>query len=155
MVVRVFRTKCVEKYFEKYPLRFREDMQTAYQYRVLEEAGFATQFSVPATSDRCGTAYPESLRIIGIQLTSKGLAEQWPEHRDGEGGWDIPMMERRELIAVTAIEPQSDPSLARVLYTWRWIPTAGGLAFGQTDTPRESRVMFRRDQTGWQIDTAR
>ena len=31
MVVRVFRTKCVEKYFEKYPLRFREDVHTAYQ----------------------------------------------------------------------------------------------------------------------------
>ena len=155
MVVRVFRTKCVEKYFEKYPLRFREDMHTAYQYRVLEEAGFAKQFSVPATSERCGTPYPESLRIIGIQLTPKGLAEHWPEHREREGGWDIPEVARFELIDVTAIEPQSDPSLARVVYTWRWIPTAGGRAFGRTDAPRESRVTFRRNQTGWRMSTVR
>jgi hypothetical protein len=154
-VVRVFRAKCVEKYFERYPLRFREDMGAAYQYRVLAEAGFATQFSVAATSERCGTPYPESLRIIGIQLTPKGLAEQWPEHREGEGGWDIPVATRRELIAVTAIEPQSDPTLARVVYTWRWIPTPGGRAFGGTDAPRESRVTFRRDQTGWRMSTVR
>ena len=156
MVVRVFRTKCVEKYFEKYPLRFLEDVQTARQYRLLEEAGFATQFSAAATSERCGTAYPESLRIIGIQLTPKGLAEQWPEHREREGGWDIPSVARRELIAVTSIERQSEPTLAWVVYTWRWIPTAGGLALGQTDARRESRVTFRRDQaTGWRIGTAR
>jgi hypothetical protein len=154
-VVRVFRANCVEKHFEKYPPRFREDMEAAHQYRVLTEAGFATQFSVAATSERCGTPYPESLRIIGIQLTPKGRAEQWPEHREGAGGWDVTVATRRELIAVTAIEPQPDPALARVVYAWRWIPTPGGRALGQTDARRESRVTFRRDQTGWRMSTVR
>ena len=60
--LRVFRTKCVEKYFEKYPIRFIEDAQLARQYRSLEDAGLATQFGKPATSEQCGTPYPESLR---------------------------------------------------------------------------------------------
>ena len=70
--IRVFRARCVEKYFETYPIRFIEDAQTARQYRLLEEAGLASQFAGQATSAQCGTPYPESLRVIGI--TPAGMA---------------------------------------------------------------------------------
>jgi hypothetical protein len=92
--IRVFRTKCVEKYFEKYPIRFIEDAQLARHYRSLEDAGLATQFEKPSTSEQCGTPYPESLRVIGMTLTPKGVAQQWPEHRERGGGWDVALGNR-------------------------------------------------------------
>jgi hypothetical protein len=148
--IRVFRTKCVEKYFEKYPIRFIEDAQLARQYRSLEDAGLATQFGKPATSEQCGTPYPESLRVIGMTLTPKGVAQQWPEHRERGGGWDV-ALGNREFVGVTAILPQPDPTLARVEFLWRVIPTAGGAALGQTSAPHGGIATFRRDDGGWRF----
>jgi len=150
-IVRVYRAKCVEKHFEEYPIRFIEDAQTARQYHLLAEAGFATEFTEDATEARCGTPYPFSLRIIGISLTPKGIAERWPEHHEREGGWDLPLLVRREFIAVTNIQRQADPALAGVAYTWRLIPTPAGLALDQSEAPRDARVLFRRGYLGWQI----
>jgi len=150
-ILRVYRAKCVEKNFEDYPIRFIEDAQTARQYRLLAEAGFATEFTEEATTERCGTPYPLSLRIIGIRLTPKGTAQGWPEHREREGGWDLPLLVRREFIAVTNIERQIDPALARVAYSWRLIPTPVGLALEQSEAPRDASLLFRRGYFGWQI----
>ena len=148
--IRVFRATCVEKYFEKYPIRFIENVETARQYRLLEEAGLATRFDAPATSARCGTAYPESLRIIGITLTPKGAAEEWPEHQEGQGGWDI-ALGHRELVDVTAIQPQPDTTRARVEFQWRVVPTTAGAALGQTSAPRAGVATFRRDDSRWRF----
>ena len=148
-VYRIFRTKCVEKYFERYPIRFIEDVRTAREYRELEQAGLATQFAQMATSERCGTPYPESLRIIGIVLTDRGRILNWPEHQEREGGWDIVLGQRR-LIEVTAITPQSD-NLARVNFQWRVVPSAGGAALGQTDEARGGSATFQENASGWQF----
>ena len=148
--IRVFRARCVEKDFEKYPIRFIEDAQIARQYRSLEDAGLATQSAGQPTPEQCGTPYPESLRLIGITLTPKGAAEHWPEHQERGGGWDIPLA-RRELVEVTAILPQSDPTITRVEFTWRVIPTAGGAALGQTSAPRGGSATFRRDDDEWRF----
>jgi hypothetical protein len=145
----VFRARCVEKYFEKYPIRFIEDAQTARQYRLLETAGLASQFAGQATSAQCGTPYPESLRVIGITLTPKGVAEQWPEHHERGGGWDL-VMGRRELVEVTAIVSESE--LARAEFTWREVPTVAGEALGQNSLPQQrASATFRRQDGGWQL----
>jgi hypothetical protein len=146
--IRVFRARCVEKYFEKYPIRFIEDVQTARQYRLLEEAGLAMRFEASATSARCGTPYPESLRIIGITLTPKGVAERWPEHQAREGGWDI-VPARRELVEVTAVVTESD--LARAEFAWRLVPTAGGAALGTTPSSRRASATFQWRDDGWHL----
>jgi hypothetical protein len=150
-IVRIYRAKCVEKNFEDYPIQFIEDTQTARQYRLLAEAGFATEFTEEATTERCGTLYPLSLRIIGITLTPKGTAQRWPEHHEREGGWDLPLLLRREFIAVTNIERQVDPALARVAYAWRLMPTPAGLALEQSDATRDANLLLRRGYLGWQI----
>ena len=147
--IRVFQAKCVEKYFEKYPIRFIEDAQTARQYRLLEDAGLASQFVAQATSAQCGTPYPESLRVIGITLTPKGIAEQWPVHHELGGGWDL-VTGRRELVAVTAIVSESD--LARAEFTWRLIPTVAGEALGQNSLEQQRASATLRRQDGvWQL----
>lgn len=147
--IRVFRARCVEKYFEKYPIRFIEDAQVARQYRLLEDAGLASQFAAQATSAQCGTPYPESLRVIGITLTPKGVAQQWPEHNELGGGWDL-VMGRRELVEVTAIVSESD--LARAEYTWRLVPTVAGEALGQSSLQQQrASATFRRQDGGWQL----
>jgi len=140
--IRVFRARCVEKYFEKYPIRFIEDAQAARQYRLLEDAGLATQFVGQATSAQCGTPYPESLRVIGITLTPKGIAQQWPEHNELGGG--------RELVEVTAIVSESN--LARAEFTWRLVPTIAGQALDQSPLQRQrASAAFRRQDGGWQL----
>ena len=147
--IRVFRARCVEKYFEKYPIRFIEDAQAARQYRLLEDAGLATQFVGQATSAQCGTPYPESLRVIGITLTPKGIAQQWPEHNELGGGWDL-AMGRRELVEVTAIVSESD--LARAEFTWRLVPTIAGQALDQSPLQQQrASATFRRQDGGWQL----
>lgn len=151
-ILRVYRAKCVEKNFEDYPIRFIEDAQVARQYRLLAQAGFATEFTEEATTERCGTPYPLSLRIIGITLTPKGTAQGWPEHHEREGGWDLPLLLRREFIAVTNIERQADPAITRVAYTWRPVPTPAGLALEQSEAPREDSALIRRGYLGWQIE---
>ena len=117
---------------------------------MLEEAGLATSFVEQPTPEQCGTPYPESLRLIGITLTPKGAKEHWPEHRERGGGWDIPLA-RRELIEVTDILRQPDATIARVKFTWRMIPTAGGAALGETSAPRDGTATFRRDNDGWRL----
>jgi hypothetical protein len=147
--IRVFRQRCVEKYFEKYPIRFIDDAQTARQYRSLEEAGLATQFGGKATSAQCGTPYPESLRVIGITLTPKGIAEHWPEHQERGGGWDL-VTARRELVEVTAIVSESD--LARAEFTWRLVPTVAGEALGQKSLQQQrASATFRRQDGAWRL----
>ena len=148
--IRVFRARCVEKYFEKYPTRFFiDDAQTGRQYRLLEEAGLATQFVAQATAAQCGTPYPESLRVIGITLTPKGIAQQWPEHNELGGGWDL-VMGRRELAEVTAIASESD--LARAEFTWRVVPTIAGQALAQSPLQQQrASATFRRQGGGWQL----
>jgi hypothetical protein len=147
--IRLFRARCVEKYFETYPIRFIEDAQTARQYRLLEEAGLASQFAGQATSAQCGTPYPESLRVIGITLTPKGVAERWPEHNELGGGWD-PVTGRRELVEVTAIASESD--LARAEFTWRLVPTVAGRALGQGSLQQQrASATFRRQNGVWQL----
>jgi hypothetical protein len=147
--IRLFRARCVEKNFEKYPIRFIEDAQTARQYRLLEDAGLASQFAGQATSAQCGTPYPESLRVIGITLTPKGAAEQWSEHNERGGGWDL-VTGRRELVEVTAIVAESD--LARAEFTWRLVPTVAGEALGQSSLQQQrASATFRRQDGSWQL----
>ena len=146
--IRVFRARCVERYFEKYPTRFIEDAQVARHYRLLEDAGLASQFVEQATSEQCGTPYPESLRVIGITLTPKGVAEHWPEHNELGGGWDL-VMGRRELVEVTAIVSESD--LARAEFTWRLLPTVAGDALGQSALQERASATFRRQDGSWQL----
>jgi len=116
--------------------------------RVEESRGQRTR-DLASSLGVTGEEYDDFVALM-LRLQSDGSIIRVPE-----GGWDIPEVARFELIDVTAIEPQSDPGLARVVYTWRWIPTAGGRAFGRTDAPRESRVTFRRNQTGWRMSTVR
>jgi hypothetical protein len=151
---RVFRERCVEKNFERYPIRFIEDAQTARQHRLLEEAGLATTFAGQTTAEKCGTPYLEHKEVIGITLTPKGAAENWPEHQERGGGWDIGMA-RRELVEVTDILPEPDPAISRGEFTWRLVPTAGGAALGQTSEPRQGSATFRRDADGWRLMTMR
>jgi hypothetical protein len=146
--IRVFRARCVEKFFEKYPIRYIEDAQTARQYRLLEEAGLATQFVGQATPDQCGTPYPESLRLIGVTLTPKGAAENWPEHTERGGGWDI-VPARRELVEVTGMATEAD--LTRAEFTWRFVPTVGGAALGQSSSSQRASATFQRYDDGWRL----
>jgi hypothetical protein len=147
---RVFRERCVEKNFDRYPIRFIEDTQTARQYRLLEEAGLATTLLGQPTAEKCGTPYLESKQLIAITLTPKGAAENWPEHQERGGGWDVGLA-RRELVEVTDILPEPDPTLSRAEFTWRFVPTAGGAALGQTSEPRRGSATFRRYADGWRM----
>jgi hypothetical protein len=151
---RVFRERCVEKNFARYPIRFLEDTQTDRQYRLLEEAGLVTRFSGQPTPVQCRTTYLQNSALIGITLTAKGKAEDWPEHQESGGGWDIAMA-RRELVEVTDILPEPDPAISRAGFTWRFVPTAGGAALGQTSEPRQGSATFRRDAEGWRLMSMR
>jgi hypothetical protein len=147
---RVFRERCVEKNFARYPIRFLEDTQTDRQYRLLEEAGLVTRFSGQPTPEQCRTTYLQNSALIGITLTAKGKAENWPEHQERGGGWDIAMA-RRELVEVTDIFPEPEPAIRRAEFTWRFVPTAGGAALGQSSEPRQGSATFRRSDDGWQL----
>ena len=117
--------------------------------RLLEDAGLANQFAGQATSAQCGTPYPESLRVIGITLTPKGVAQQWPEHNELGGGWDL-VMGRRELVEVTAIVSESD--LARAEYTWRLVPTVAEKRSAKSSLQQQrASATFRRQDGGWQL----
>ena len=151
---RVFRERCVEKNFARYPIRFLEDTQTDRQYRLLEEAGLVTRFSGQPTPEQCRTTYLQNSALIGITLTAKGKAEHWPEHQERGGGWDIAMA-RRELVEVTDIFAEPDPALRRAGFTWRFVPTTGGAALGQTSEPRQGSATFHRDADGWRFMTMR
>jgi hypothetical protein len=108
---RVYRATCVDKYHARFPFFFYRHGRPITEYRALEQAGLVTVAELPATSDQCGTPYPESLRIMTVTLTPQGQAAQWPEHQEGLGGWDV-VVGRRELVEVTAIRPQPDPTRA-------------------------------------------
>ena len=100
--IRIFRSRCVERNFGNYPLNFVEDNLIAEQYRSLEDAGLASTFFGQPTAEECGTPYLESKQLIGITLTTKGVDEDWPEHQERVGGWDI-VLAHREFIGVTDI----------------------------------------------------
>jgi hypothetical protein len=147
--LRVFRHRCVEKNFERYPLVFYEHNQIARNQRSLERAGLATTFSEQPTPEECGTPYLESKEVIAITLTPKGAAENWPEHNELGGGWDL-VTGRRELVEVTAIVSESD--LARAEFTWRLVPTVAGEALGQSSLQQQrGSATFRRQDGGWQL----
>ena len=148
--VRVFRTRCVEKDFGRYPLIFYEDNRIARQHRALEEAGLATRLSRQPTREECGTPYLEHQEMIAIALTPKGEAEKWPEHNERGGGWDV-VTARRELMELTRIVPESDPTIVRVEFTWRLEPTAGGKALGQNASPIQQYATFQRFDDGWRL----
>jgi hypothetical protein len=148
--VRVFRTRCVEKDFGKYPLVFYEDNRIARQHRALEETGLATRLSRQPTAEECGTPYLEHKEMIAIALTRKGESEKWPEHNERGGGWDV-VVARRELMEVTRIVTESDPTMARAEFTWRLEPTAGGEALGQDPSPMQQYATFQRFDDGWRL----
>jgi hypothetical protein len=146
--IRVFRERCVEKNFGNYAVMFFQDNQTARQYRGLQDAGLATFFDGQPTPEKCGTPYLENKQLIAITLTAKGAAEQWPEHTERGGGWDI-VAARRELVDVTGVVTESD--LARAEFTWRSVPTAGGTALGTPPASRRASATFRRYVDGWRL----
>ena len=148
--IRVFRTRCVEKDFGKYPLVFYEDNRIARQHRALEEAGLATRLSRQPSAEECGTPYLEHKEMIAIALTPEGDAEKWPEHNERGGGWDV-VVARRELMEVTRIVAESDPTIARAEFTWRLEPTAGGKALGQNPSPMQQYATFQRREDGWRL----
>lgn len=148
--IRVFRTRCVERNFGDYPLNFAEDNQTADHYRSLEDAGLATTFFGQPTPDECGTPYLESKQLIGISLTATGAAEDWPEHQERGGGWDI-VLAHRELVEVTDILMEPDRAIVRAEFTWRLVPTAGGAALGRASSALRGHSTFQRDDDGWRL----
>jgi hypothetical protein len=146
--IRIFRERCVERNFGDYPPRFLEDAQTYRQYVSLQDAGLATTRDGQPTPEKCGTPYLEHKRLITITLTAKGEAEQWPEHTERGGGWDI-VPANRQLLEVTDIVTEAD--LARAAFTWQLVPTAGGAALGSTSSPQRASATFRRDSSGWSL----
>ena len=149
---RIFRSRCVEEHFERYPIRFLEDTQTAHQHQLLADAGFAIAVAEQPTPEACGTPRLEHQRVLAIRLTAKGAAEHWPEHTERGGGWDI-VLARRELVEVTGIVTESD--LARAEFTWRYVPTAGGAALGPpllgNSSPQRASATFQRATDGWRL----
>jgi hypothetical protein len=146
--IKVFRHRCVEKNFERYPVVFYEHNQIARHQRSLERAGLATTFSGQPTAEECGTPYLEHKEVIAMTLTPKGAAENWPEHTELGGGWDV-VLGSRELVEVTAIVTESD--LARAEFSWRLVPTIAGEALGQKALQERASATFRRDDDGWRL----
>ena len=151
--IRVFRTRCVERNFVNYPLSFIEDLRVAAQYESLEDAGLVTMYlqqPTPAEAAVCGTPYLEHKELIGIALTARGAAENWPEHAEGAGGWDV-LVGRREFLDVTGVRTESNATTARAEFTWRLVPTPGGSALGQTSSPLRGSAGFERFDEGWRL----
>ena len=148
--VRIFRARCVERNFGRYPIVFFEDNRIARQYRSLEAAGLVTVTFPQPTPEQCGTPYLEHKEIIAIALTARGAAEKWPEHTEGAGGWDV-VLARRELLDVTGIQAESNATTAWADFTWRLVPTAGGAALSQATPPLRGRALFERHDDGWRL----
>jgi hypothetical protein len=61
------------------------------------------------------------------------------------------VLAHRELLDVTGIQAESNASTARVDFTWRLVPTAGGAALHQASSPLRGSATFERHDDGWRL----